>query len=161
MYGQKRGKYAWIIIQYHAHFWTQDPICMPLTWNAIKISTVNLSLHSRRWWHHNLSLFVSDNMGKSREFLINIIFTVDELHPNSCHYNDVIIKAMASQVTSITSAYSTVYSGADQRKHQSTASLTFVRGIHRWPVNSPHKGPITGKCFHLRTSSYRSHSFPW
>ena len=37
--------------------------------------------------------------------------------------------------------YSTVYSGADQRKYQTSASLTFVRGIHRWPVNSPHKGP--------------------
>ena len=45
-----------------------------------------------------------------------------------------------------------VYSGADQRKRQSTASLAFVRGIHRWPVNSPHKGPVTGKCFHLMTS---------
>ena len=43
--------------------------------------------------------------------------------------------------------YSTVYSGADQRKHQSSASLTFVQGIHRWPVNSPHKGPVTRKMF--------------
>ena len=42
---------------------------------------------------------------------------------------------------------STVCSGADQRKHQSSASLAFVRGIHRWPVNSPHKGPVTRKMF--------------
>ena len=41
----------------------------------------------------------------------------------------------------------TVYSGADQRKHQSSASLAFVRGIHRWPVNSPHEGPVTQKMF--------------
>ena len=41
----------------------------------------------------------------------------------------------------------TVYLGADQRKHQSSASLAFVRGIHRWPVNSPHKGPVTRKMF--------------
>ena len=40
-----------------------------------------------------------------------------------------------------------VYSDADQRKHQSSASLAFVRGIHRWPVNSPHKGPVTRKMF--------------
>ena len=46
---------------------------------------------------------------------------------------------MASQITSLTIVYSTVYSGADQRKHQSSASLAFVRGIHRWPVNSPTK----------------------
>ena len=43
--------------------------------------------------------------------------------------------------------YSTVYSGADQRKHQSSASLAFVWGIDRWPVNSPHKGPVTRKMF--------------
>ena len=55
--------------------------------------------------------------------------------------------AMASQITSLTIVYSTVYSGADQRKHQSFASLAFVRGIRRWPVNSPHKGPVTRKMF--------------
>ena len=53
--------------------------------------------------------------------------------------------------------YSTVCSGADQRKHQSSASLAFVRGIHRSPVNSPHKGPVTRKCFHLVTSSCHIH----
>ena len=55
--------------------------------------------------------------------------------------------AMASQITSLTIVYSTVYSGADQRKHQSSASLAFVRGIHRSPVNSPHKWPVTRKMF--------------
>ena len=63
------------------------------------------------------------------------------------HYSDVIMTAMASQITSITIVYSTVYSGADQRKHQSSASLAFVWGIHRWPVNSPHKWPVTLKTF--------------
>ena len=47
----------------------------------------------------------------------------------------------------LTIVYSTVYSGAYQRKHQSSASLAFVRGIHRWPVNYPHKGPVTRKLF--------------
>ena len=50
-----------------------------------------------------------------------------------------------SQITSLTIVYSTVYSGADQRKHQSSVSLAFVQGIHRWSVNSPHKGPVTRK----------------
>ena len=54
---------------------------------------------------------------------------------------------MASQITSFTIVYSTVYSGAVQRKHQSSASLAFVRGIHRGPVNSQHKGPVTRKMF--------------
>ena len=61
------------------------------------------------------------------------------------HYGDVIMSTIASQITSLTIVYSTVYSGADQRKHQSSASLAFVWGIHRWPVNSPHKGPVTRK----------------
>ena len=52
-----------------------------------------------------------------------------------------------SSLTSLTIVCSTVYSGADQRKHQSSASLAFVRGIHRRPVNSLHKGPVTRKMF--------------
>ena len=54
---------------------------------------------------------------------------------------------MASQITSLTIVYSTVYSDADQRKLQSSASLAFVRGIHRGPVNSPHNWPVTRKKF--------------
>ena len=50
--------------------------------------------------------------------------------------------AIAAQITSLAIVYSTVYSDADQRKHQSSASLAFVRGIHRRPVNSPHKKHI-------------------
>ena len=64
-----------------------------------------------------------------------------------CHYSDVIIGAISSQFPSLTIVYSTVYSEADQRKHQSSVSLAFVRGIHRWPVNSPHKWPVTRKMF--------------
>ena len=63
------------------------------------------------------------------------------------HYNDVIMGTMASKITSVTIVYSIVYSGADQRKHQSSASLAFVRGIHRGPVNSPHNGPVMRKKF--------------
>ena len=63
------------------------------------------------------------------------------------HYNSVIMSAMAYQITSLTIVYSTVYSGADQRKHQSYVSLAFVRGIHRWLVNSPHKEPVMRKTY--------------
>ena len=65
----------------------------------------------------------------------------------SQHYNGVIIGAIASQITSLTIVYSSVYSDADQRKHQSSAWLAFVQGIHRGPVNSPHKWPVTWKMF--------------
>ena len=59
------------------------------------------------------------------------------------HYSNGIMGVMASQITSL----KIVYSNADQRKHQSSASLAFVRGIHWWLVNSPHKGPVTWKMF--------------
>ena len=57
------------------------------------------------------------------------------------------MRAMRFQITSLTIVYSTVYWGANQRKRQSSTSLVFVRGIHRWPVNSPHKVPVTQKMF--------------
>ena len=58
------------------------------------------------------------------------------------YYNDVIMSSIASQTTSLTIVYSTVYSGADQIKYQSSAYLACVRVIHRWPVNS-RKMPVT------------------
>ena len=63
---------------------------------------------------------------------------IDELH-----YSDVVMGAMASKITSLTIVYSTVYWGTDQRKHQSSASLVFVRGINRWPLKFPHKWSVT------------------
>ena len=76
-----------------------------------------------------------------------VIFTWFAFIVVCCHYNDVIMSAMAFQVISVSIVYSTVCSGADQRKDQSSASLAFVRGIHRWPVNSPHKWPVKRKMF--------------
>ena len=55
--------------------------------------------------------------------------------------------AIASQITSLTIVYSSVYSGADQRKYHSSSSLDFVWGIHWWPVYSPHKGQVKRKMF--------------
>ena len=86
-------------------------------------------------------------------FLISHTYT---LYPMQCrpssvvhcfHYNDVIMSTMASQITSLIIVYSTVFSGADKKTHQSSASLAFVRGIHRRPVNSLHKWPVTRKMF--------------
>ena len=63
------------------------------------------------------------------------------------HYCDVILGAMTSQINSFTIVYSAVHSGAIKKTHLSSSSLAFVRGIHRWPVNSPHKWPLTRKMF--------------
>ena len=64
-------------------------------------------------------------------------------------YSDVIMSAMVILITGVSIVESTVCSGADKRKHQSSASLAFVRGIYRWPVIFPHKGPVTRKMFIL------------
>ena len=53
---------------------------------------------------------------------------------------------MASQITSVSFVCLTVCSSAD-KKHQSSASLAFMKGIHRWTVDSPHKRPVTRKMF--------------
>ena len=100
-------------------------ICFPLIWAMLSQQLLVLSLmlqHKRdilRWWE------------------IWAPF----------HYSDVVMRTVASQITSLTIVYSTAYSGADQRKHQSSASLAFVQGIHEGPVNSPHKWPVTRKMF--------------
>ena len=70
------------------------------------------------------------------------------------HYIDVTKTTVASQITSLTVVYSTVYSDADQRTHQSSASLAFVWGIHRDRSIPRTKGQLRGKCFHLMTSSW-------
>ena len=79
-------------------------------------------------------------------------------HLSLYHYNDVTMSLTASQITSLTVVYSTGYSDADQRKRQSSASLAFVRGIHRGPVNSPHKGPVTRENVSIW---WRHHDWCW
>ena len=57
------------------------------------------------------------------------------------------MSVMVSEITSVSIVCSIICSGADQTKHQSSTSLAFVRGIHRSPVDSPHKGPVMWKMF--------------
>ena len=100
-------------------------------------------LNSKIPWHSFESNFTAST--------VTILYNEFENY----HYSDVIMGVRASQITSLATVYSAIYSGAAQRKHPSSASLAFVRGIHRWPVNFPHKnGQQRGKCFHLTTSSW-------
>ena len=62
------------------------------------------------------------------------------------HYSDVIMDTMASQITSVL-MFTQPFIHAQIKKHQSSALLAFVRGIHRRPVNCPHKGPVSRKMF--------------
>ena len=119
-------------------------------------------------WHNQLPTL---NMKWNCPTIFNIVIswsplvtriTVDRI-PNDTwhitHYIDVIMTTMASQITSLTVVYSTVYSDADQRKHQSSASLAFVWGIHRDRWIPRTKGQLRGKCFHLMTSSWGSETW--
>ena len=101
-------------------------------------------------WQHTINTFV----------LINA-----RAHIADIHYSDVTMGKIASQITSLTIVYSIVYSDADKRGYQSSASLAFVQGIHRGPVNSPRKWSVTREmlpfdevimCWfiHVRCNSY-------
>ena len=114
--------------------------------------------------------FVSSYLDLYTAFVIcDIIYDRPCYKDTPLHYNDVMIGAMASQITSLTTVYSTVHSGTDERKHQSSASLAFVQGIHQCPVNSPHKGPVTRKMFPfddvimVTANSWRqpNENYPW
>ena len=101
----------------------------------------------------NVAPFVFPEFGMLLEFgntpLMFIVLIDSSLKTalSSSHYCDVIISPTASQITSLTIVYSIVHSGTNQRKHQSSASLAFVRGIHWRPVKSPHKWPVMWKMF--------------
>ena len=102
---------------------------------------------------HILANFQYDQWGNSWR-IFKCIAPIAQVWPaGDLHYGDVIMGAIASQITSLTIVHSTVYSDADQRKHQSSASLAFVLGIHRDRCIPRTNGQLHGKCFHLITSS--------
>ena len=127
--------YKWI--NKHGRF----TLTVPQAKNSIKDTSVNTLIHIQElpWQEHLSQAWVipvwDTRLGHQGP---QIVITVRFIPRMS---------AMASQITSLAIVYSTVYSGADQRKHQSSASLAFLWGIHRWPVNSSHKGPVTPKLF--------------
>ena len=89
---------------------------------------------------------LADIVSRVMNLRYNLCWNLDD-GPGSPHYSDVIMSTIPSQIASVPLVCSTVGSGAGQRIHQSSASLAFVRGIHRWPVNSSHKRPVTQKIF--------------
>ena len=151
-----------VLNKYSSCVWFKTP-CLSCDVNVMCFITLtpHSKLHLKRGWMQVDSSFEFNGKLFKNWDISNIICIPWLLYMWRlrilAHYNDVIMSAMASQMTSLTIVYSTVYSGTNQRKHQSFASLAFVRGIHRWAVNSPHKGPVTRKMFPtLMTSSYGS-----
>ena len=127
--------------------------CRVISYGAMKTG-------SYRIIYNAMLIYVESERQVSAVKLVTLFYTKKRIHSHDTgchikwislrkkkHYCDVIMGPTASQITSTTSVYSIVYSGTDQRKHQSSATLAFVRGIHRGPVNSPHKWPATRKRF--------------
>ena len=126
-------------------------LCFILVWQKLI-----LSISTRVISNQNCVQMLCDTLHNS--FMVEDLcarsgYQGPQLHPTdtvgcnylSLHYDDVMMGTKASQITSLMIVYSIVYSDADQGKHQSSASLTFVRGIHRGTVNSPHKWSVTRK----------------
>ena len=125
------------------------PIVYDCTYISIPINSILLLYSLKRCRLTGIGIPII-NLRRSDDrlrFLMEIPIPIRWWVSSLWHYSDVIMGTMASQITSLGIAYSTIYSGADHRRHQSSASLAFVRGIHRWPVNSPHKGPVARKMF--------------
>ena len=140
-------------------------------YHGLKCHDIRYSVSNReaKKWS---TLYSKDTTDISHLFLYPFL---DICAHHSPHYCDVVMGTVASQITSLMIVYSTVCSDADQSKNQSSASLAFVRGIHRGPVNSPHKWPVTRKMFpfddvimipteppgSLPKSKYESHCVRW
>ena len=128
-------------------------------WSHFIISMVNLKLNNENNFHtqHFRLIFIIKSIQLEnylkcvpvtpvtfcRFTYIRLCNLRSRFYSHTLHHNDIIISAMASQIINLTS----VYSGVDQRKHQSSASVAFVWEIHRWPVNSLHKWPVTRTMF--------------
>ena len=135
-------------MKFNKHTDTSLKIIVLQIWNSYELQWLDLRTR------HKDSNPRTDCHARMRSCVQTVVavhtnFDIAEIVTGSafCDCSDVIMSPMASQITSLTIVYSTFHSGADQRKHESSASLASVLGIHRWPVNSPHKGPVTREMF--------------
>ena len=127
------------------------PVC---TYKHKKITFLDIPVHCNAWIFVYSLPFLDIKYGTHPLIVCHTAISY-------VHYDDVRMGAIASQITSLTIVYSTVYSDADQRKHQSSASLASVWGIHRDRWIPRTKGQLRGKCFHLMTSSWFRTNSTW
>ena len=129
------------LVTYRRQGIVPDCILWPKHWPGIDLwaftkGTTSISstqTNSINWTVRPSALFRKPT---SNQIVVGHFLNVLNWAKSVSHYNDAIMSAMTSQITTLTIVYSTVYSGADQRKHHSSASMAFVCGIHRLPVNS-------------------------
>ena len=141
-----------------SHYWAYDYLSMlglklihvskkqPRFPNSGATLSVDMGLTAHDTFH--IFLAISGlNFDGSYDIIQNNSSDVPKRMFCGLHYSDTLMSMQASQITSLIIVYSSVCSGVDQIKHQSSTSLAFVRWIHWWPVNSLHKGPVTRKIF--------------
>ena len=129
--------------------------CGALRFSLMWVWINNCAFHHNKWQFSSAILFrilISTVPTASFDVIPTYILVKSCEHSSSyssktSYYGDVTMGAIASQITSLMIVYSTVYSDADRRKLQSTTPLPFVEGIHRGPMNSQHKWPVTRKMF--------------
>ena len=109
----------------------QYPACQHTLWRRVRLCN--------GWWRHQWYTMLGKLCYNLIEDQIKVVLRNEHMN-----YNHVIMGAIASQITGFTIVYSTVYSRR-RSKRTSKLSLAFLRGIHRWPINSPHKWPVTRK----------------
>ena len=115
---------------YLNQFWPR-----PMTWYGV--TGPQSQCDNRFWW----------NFQDGSEMIQGTSVPMGMDHYLDPHHSEAIMSAMAFQISPVLIVCSTVCSGADQRKHKNSASLAFVRGIHQWPMDSPHKGTVMRKMF--------------
>ena len=105
---------------------------------TLAVSRKECCLNYQRKQSQSMFVFYTFEITTSHKGIMGLmglpVLPEDRISGNIAHYCDVIMGENAPQITSTAIAYSTVYLGTDQRKHQSSTSLAFVRGIHRWPM---------------------------
>ena len=121
-------------------------------WDAILINSSNICHICGNPFAGAYIVFVNNILFNGKYCKLKLQYLQHQFSITS-RYTDVIMTTMASLINSLTVVYSTVYSDTDQRKHQSSASLAFVWGIHRDRWIHRTNGQLRGKCFHLMTSS--------
>ena len=131
--GSTSIRHRYLVCEMFNRYWSMHllsgVLCWPILWWPEWCSPAAGYLHVQclKWWRPH------------------------EVISSSDHYSDVMMGAMVSQSTGVSIVYSNVCSDADQRKHQSSASLAFLRGIHRCLWIPLTRGQWRGKCFHLMT----------
>ena len=148
-------------MQFHTHFVISVMLCY-VTRIIYLSSFICRMINKHPEWHSaredtprsNVTLKVYNTAGDEIEeaalgayIQLRAHMTARGMYARGWHYCDVTMGSIASLITSLMNVYSNVHSGADQEKHKSSASLAFVWGIHRRPVNYSHKWPVTRKMF--------------